>query len=413
MHRVNKPGKIAVIVSSLLVVALVLTPLSDFASVAARFNGAGAVGRISLLFRFFVLGMCIFLMVQALNARQIIMWLIFIFCTLNIWVNVLFFDAATVVYGVETSLFMLKYFLFFIYYLAFLFVLNSSLVSYESFKKIFDFLIIFYSVPVILGGIFMIKMFFYYSTERWGVKGIVYAGNELSGLLLVSLTWAYLDFRYEGKKLILIIVSMATIICGTKAALLSFILMVIGYLFSRGGFTSYLYMVVAIVMGTFAVMGAYLYVDSIQKAVDNSMAYFIWQFENNADGSLLTLLLSGRDQKFDVVYTVLQDSFPWVFVLGGYPVSTYTVEMDLFDLIALLGIFGTIIYMIAWFRCWIYPKKGDQFMGRIKIAFIAVYLFLAFTAGHMFYSAVLAPFLAMLSIRMQVMTGNLTFDSKE
>ncbi len=242
-------------------------------------------------------------------------------------------------------------------------------------------------------------MFHTYGGDRWGVKGIIISGNEASGFLLIALAWSLLHLKGVFGSALCLVVVCAMLMCGTKSAIVGLLFLVCGWLWSNGGMKSILSMGLFIVLGSVILMVAYVSSEFIQFEVENTYNYFEYQFDHNANGSWVTLALSGRDYKLVDVYSDILNSSFWVVFIGGYPIARYSVEMDVFDFFALAGVGGLIVYAVSWYRLWANIKPTTKNVDRFKYVFILVFFVLGFLGGHLFYSAIAAPFLAALAIK--------------
>src|SRR5690606_21987393 len=124
--------------------------------------------------------------------RRIILFCIFIFSQCLIWFNQVFLAIGDVHDAIETSLMLLKFYLFFIFFDGISFLIKKRLLSDSFLYRTFSFLIFIYSFAIVIGPFLNSDVFRYYSTERWGFKGIVISGNEASALIIVSYAWALL-----------------------------------------------------------------------------------------------------------------------------------------------------------------------------------------------------------------------------
>ncbi|MOA18847.1 hypothetical protein D3C78_1391890 [compost metagenome] len=178
-------------------------------------------------------------------------------------------------------------------------------------------------------------------------------------------------------------------------------MLLLGALWARGGISFIYKSLLLIIFAIAASILTYRFNSDVQLAVNETLAYFEYQYHNQANRSITTLALSGRDIKLDRVYETIFTYAPWTLLIGGYPVAGYTIEMDLFDLIALMGIFGATAYLYCWCLCWETKcKQQDTYLKKFKAVFLFTFVSLAFLGGHMFYSAVAAPLLALLAIRL-------------
>jgi len=381
-----------------LFILLLAMPVADFFTVVSREYGHSAFERASLIYRALILVALTILCSVGITRRKVIVFVLFFFGNVSL---LLAYIGSGSDFGVfaESLLLLLKFFLFFLFYQGYLSLHTSGGLKLDRFYKLADFLMIGYAAAIVAGAAFSIDSFSYYESGRWGVKGIVVAGNEASALLIVSLAWFLMKDKSIANMLSTALIMVAMIISGTKASMAGLFMLVLGFYWASGRLTSLYKIPLFIALVSIVFLWLYHSSNAIQYAVASTWAYFEYQFYHHAQGSILSLLLSGRDLKLGQVYELIFYYSPWSLIIGGYPVAGYTVEMDFFDLIALLGIVGSFIYIYSWLRCWASKQKATDSRRRFKFFFLGTFLLLAFLGGHMFYSAVAAPFLALLAFR--------------
>ena len=255
-----------------------------------------------------------------------------------------------------------------------------------------------YMLFIIAGALFGIEMFESYKTiERFGYKGIILAQNEASGLIFVALLIVGLKALTNTLKTIdkglLIITSIASLLLGTKPGLIMPVaILAIIYISNKGYIKALPKITTTTIYSLIIAITAYLYIPSISNAINSSLGYFMYQFENYANGSLFTLLLSGRDNKLEYAITnyILQN--PAYIFTGGYPIGEYLVEIDFIDLSLMFGIPIFVIYLLGLYNIF-KTTKNTKLSRYYTLAFISI-LLLTNTAGHILTSALLIPYLA-------------------
>lgn len=255
-----------------------------------------------------------------------------------------------------------------------------------------------YMLCIIAGAAFNIEMFESYKTiERSGYKGIITAQNEATGLVFISLLIS--GFRISTNqatnldKALFAITAIASFLLGTKPGLiLPIVVIAIIYIAENG----YIKSIPKIILAT-ALFGAlgfviFSYIPAAKNALNMSLSYFLFQLDHYANGNLVTLLLSGRDNKLDyaVEHYILQN--PSYLLFGGYPVGGYVVEIDFIDLAMLFGLPIFAIYL----RMVYLAFKGAETTqtARYYMLSFAGIILLANTAGHIFTSALVIPYIA-------------------
>jgi hypothetical protein len=390
---------------------LVLSPCSDFISVYGRYVGNGSLERMSLASRSILVGWTFVLVVAAykFSIYSAVRIFIVVVPLISVCTTSLFCYIGTTKDFLETILVVIKLQTFFIFFYAF-----KTLIVTERSKKVsyyfFDALYSIYCVAIFLGAVLNIEMFHNYNeTERFGVKGLIIAGNEASGFLLIGLMWFLLRLEKEKKILpLLFLCIVALILSGTKASFLGLIIILFAYYIYRVGIiTGVSRCLSAAVLFTAFATVLYLYNEDIHTAVDLTFAYFKYQYVHVSDESIISLLLSGRDFKLIEAWNRYISKYPQTLMFGGYLVGKYSVEMDIFDMLFLMGLPSLVVYYILWLSCFF--KGQAQASRRLRIfviSFIVVWILLANLGGHFFYSAMAAPFAAMLAFYIRTLESN-------
>lgn len=378
---------------------LVLMPFADFISVYSRYTGIEAGERFSLIYRLFLITIAIYFFLKVNVSFKNSIIFLFLTSILSLTITFFYIDGSDLSRYLETSIMSFKFFVFFVIVSCLKYFVDFSYLSFKKFYNIISSLIFVYAISIILGAFFDIEMFKNYNnddSQRWGVKGIIIAGNEASGFLTVALAWALLNLKMRASSILLAIVVLASLITGTKAAVLAFIFVISAYILSKYKGKSVLIMLLFLAISYFLLLLIYSNFLVVRDTFDQTMNYFLWHYENSARGDLVNLALTGRDYKLSVVFDEIHHVSPWVYVFGGFPVGTYTVEMDFFDAIALYGFFGALYYFYIWFSFW--NISGHSEYKTFCLYFSFSFFLLGFLAGHYFYSAMSAPFLAALCI---------------
>jgi hypothetical protein len=374
-------------------------PFADFLSVYARDINHSSLERISLFYRFFIF-LCLLIICSASITKKMLTIIISLFIFISVFIGKYIYSMYDETLLLESILLFIKFYMFFLFFEGFTSIQKNNVINITHIFIFFNALILIYVAPIILGSLFNIELFKYYDSERWGVKGIIVSGNEASAFLLSSLTWFFLNKKSFFNSICILVVMSAMILSGTKASILGLLMLTLGALWSKNPI-SFIYKGTIFVLIFIAITFLlYNYNISFQDAVLKTFSYFEYQYYHFANGSLVSLALSGRDIKLYTVYSSILENEILSLIIGGYPIAGYTVEMDVFDLIPLVGFFGTIFYFFIWFSYW--NKKSTNlkiYQKRLKRVFLFVFIFLAFFGGHMFSSAVAAPFIALLSIK--------------
>lgn len=404
----------ATFIWAVLVLGLMLSPIGDFLSVRASQGGLALHdddARFSLLVRgAMVLGLMI-AMVWGFRMRVSGLRLAAL--------AVLAVLSTAVAYAVggmsdrefaEQAVFVFKVFSFFVYLGAMSKLGDRRL---EQIETIAGIALLVYAAAIIAGATFSIDMFRSYQADtqiRSGYKGIIYAQNEASALVIVGLACGYMRVLRRGWSLYvaLLIATMlvASMLTGTKGAAVGSFGVTCAYFCARhNAFKATLYAGTVIGLLIAAAVLAYLVVPQIHQAVELSQRYFASQGGRISDDKLLTILLSGRNLKFVSVWDELSREGYVALLTGGYPIVRYMIEIDVPDLILMLGLPVFAVYFMALWRAFVHRDRRQP-VPRFGKLFFCVLMAVAATAGHVLGSAVIGPYLAIIAVVLQRCAGS-------
>ncbi|WP_419153420.1 hypothetical protein [Vibrio maritimus] len=351
------------------------------------------------MMRLLLLVLCVLLVVFSeykTNKYQIFAIVVLLFPILG---NSLYY----VIYNVEPTLELLLTYTKFLSGLILYYAIDTYLDKgyFTQYDRVMSSLCICYLVAIPLSMYVGAPDFKTYSEEssRFGFKGIISAGNEVTGVLFFissCLAFKLLVFKRKKDMLLFVLCIISSPILGTKGAVLGIIFVIMAVMLER--FNLFKFFVISSFV--FSLMSVicyflYLYVDEVTSAVDLTLAYFTYQFENGAENSIITLLLSGRDQKLEHILDQALEMIPIFLFFGGWNITDMYVEMDYFDLILLFGILGSVIIFIFWSKILI-VNQCKQFMT-FRVATFLSFLVISATAGHIIYSSLVAVFAVYLS----------------
>jgi hypothetical protein len=388
---------------ALFIVAFALTPLADFLSIRTS-SGVGVDGgaRYSLLVRGFVVGALAFALlisgrVKGSSCVRVLLAVapICVVASMAVGGN-LSGDELT-----EQIVFICKVFSFFVFVAALSSLSDVQLARLEPF--IVGALLV-YAAAILLGAGLSIDAFRSYQSNtqiRSGYKGIVYAQNEASALMITGLAYAYSRVLRLGWSssiaLIIVVLVTACMLIGTKAAAAGAFLIVCAYLYSRHTAVSASFRAGFVILVLFALGSvAYLTVPSIHDAITLTCNYFLYHYQRANNDAVLTILFSGRNVKFTEILSGLSDYGYLPILTGGYPVTRYLVEIDVPDLILCLGLPVFCCYLFALRQEFVTARNSA--LGRYSRLFFFVLLAVACSAGHTLNSAVVSPYLAFIAV---------------
>jgi hypothetical protein len=405
--RESRPGKwdssSRAMISFVLFVGIAVSPLADCLSVYALKGQVG--GDMGARYSLFVRGAMVAGLVAAmlLSGRvRLSNWRICLLALVAIIMSCvsLAFDGMTSGEFGEEVISIAKVFSLFVYVAAFSELKDAQLERIEALMRV---TLLVYAFAILAGAVFSIDIFRSYRGDtqiRAGYKGIIYAQNEASALLLSGLGLAYFHVVRNGwcAKHVGLIVTLfaAAFLLGTKGALVAGFGVVAAYAYARYGVVkaSVRLGVVVAVMLVVAV-AVYFFVPAVHQAVDLSIQYFSYQSGHAGSDKVATVLMSGRNVKFSNVWDELvrRDFLP--LLTGGYPTVRYPIEMDGPDLTLIMGIPMFCLYLLDLFR--LYVRPGDGHIVRYGKYFFVLLLIIACSAGHVLTSAIVAPYLAVIA----------------
>jgi hypothetical protein len=396
-----KQGFMAIFMWTILVMAFCLTPVADFLTVKAA-SGSEAGARYSLFFRGLLLGALLFtsFFFGKIKLKSCVTALLAIIPICAATVMVLLGQMTVSEFG-EQVIFVSKIFTFFVYAAAIACVNDQKLLKLE---KIMLAGLMVYASCIIIGAIFSIEIFRSYQANtqiRSGYKGLVFAQNEASALMVAGLGYTYLNLLQKGWRFFTVVpilaLIFASLLIGTKAAAIGAIAVMCAYFFARYsmvGAAARTGSAVAVLLGIAIV--AFFTVPAIRDAATLSQSYFQYHYERATDNAILTILLSGRNQKLAQVWSdIAHSNYSFAFT-GGYPITRYFVEIDIPDLVFCLGLPVFSVYFFKLFREFSFPSSSK--VARYGRLFFFVLLALACTAGHTLNSAVTSPYLAFIAV---------------
>lgn len=399
----------------LLVAGFALSPIGDFLSVYALKGSVGGdfSARYSLILRGVVVGgifICMSLRGTVTYSTVRILFLV----TVAIGASTISYGFAQMTPGeyVEEVIAILKVFSFFVYVAALSGLSDRQLAIVE---RVVRAVLLIYALAIIAGAIFSIEMFHSYRGDiqiRAGYKGIVYAQNETSALMMVALAYAYLrvlrigwtivDAMFIGTLLI------ASSLVGTKGAVVGALGVIFAFYYARYGvLKATLRAASLVVLLTVIAVLIYLSVPAVQKAVDLSVDYFQYHRDHASSDGLLTILMSGRNVKFANVWSELARENYVALLTGGYPTVRYPIEIDGPDLLLALGFPVFLIYFYDLRRNLVCRRRGS--IARFGRLFFVVLILIAFTAGHVLVSAIVAPYIALVAVIVKRSAGSNDF----
>lgn len=380
----------------LLCAAFICNPLFDFISITLNSGGTES-SRVSLISRG-ILSTAILISAIALNIRNknkiiTLSALILPIASCTIWLLLGFYDEKTFL---ENLVYITKLASFF----SFLYTIKTlKPAQFSKLESIVKSSLFIYLACILAGAIFDINSFRSYAlADRSGYKGIIIAQNEAAGLILVAtlISAANITQRIAIKSDIIIfsLAITASLLLGAKASLIGALLSIISVCVARYGFARATpIIIISLITISSVALLAYNLNTEINIAVQSSLSYFEYQYDNYAQGNIFTLLLSGRDNKLDYVLNNILSKNYLYLITGGYPMGNYSIEIDFPDLILLMGAPTASLYILQFISSFKTRNKSMKLFAMLSLGSI---LIISNTAGHIFVSALVLPYISFL-----------------
>jgi hypothetical protein len=263
----------------------------------------------------------------------------------------------------------------------------------DSLFKVFEWLIIFNSILILLGFIFDIEAFKTYDGSRFGYNGLLLTSATSTYVYIIVLFYFLIKKhqKWYNWKLILVLISIFLI--GTKSLYL--VLLIIGVLFIyRRIKLKYVWL---FILFCIILSGITTYIVFYKIGVFN---------EIRQKHDLLSSILSYRNHLF------LNDTLPFIeknwslpnyFFGGVFDIETRS-EMGFIDVFYFWGIIGGALYLWAYYKSY-FTFKINSFM----ILFTAILLIIISLAGNFFFYSTIPIYLLILKekiIQIQDNFGN-------
>ena len=305
---------------------MMLSPIGDLLTARSASGNADSVARYSLLVRGCVIAGLVAAMMLSGSLRAS-NWRLVLLAVIAIGaggVNLALGGMSGKEF-IEQVVFILKVFSFFVYVAALSGLNDRQLASIERLVVI---ALITYAAAIIAGALFSIEMFRSYQDDtqiRSGYKGIVYAQNEASALMVAGLGYAYsrvlrFGWRPLDAALVLCVIA-ASMLVGTKAAAIGACAVSVAYCYARHDVMSAtMRALIGVALLAGIALTAYLTMPAISDAVDLSIRYFTYQYDNTASANgLLSIVMSGRVLKFSQVIDEIERADYMPVLTGGFP----------------------------------------------------------------------------------------------
>jgi len=240
-----------------------------------------------------------------------------------------------------------------------------------------------------------------------GTRGFFYAGNEMSGLILVLFS-ASLYFLYskknKGKYVIVSLLYLTlAVFSSTKVAIVGVLIsiLIIPNIKDKSLVDSVKRLSLKWVMVLFVGfgLGAVIVKNVIYRTgLIERWSFFYEKFSDN----IISFLLSGRNITAKDQFRIFIDEynlFHWIFGIGS---DNYRiVEMDFIDILINYGIYGIIVFYgfstIVFFKMIMNSRIQNYRYSRLAVYLFTVLFFISTFTGHVIFSAMTGIFISLIA----------------
>ena len=272
--------------------------------------------------------------------------------------------------------------------------------------RTYEWLVLIQAAVIILSFLFNWKIFAAYidpssgEIVKFGFQGLIPAQNEISGFFVIAFfffLWQAAYFRRGWLQLIIIMT--AGLFTGTKVCLALPVILA-GYLAARWcaslikGRISISFLILAGIAALLAVL-AWIERDVIWERLAPTIAYYTYKTVGQLNNwNLIDVVSTGRTFKVKLFLDTYLPRFNVVnYLFGGHDLASFSVETDLFDVLARFGIIGGGVFFIFYISLLL---KHANRLGWVQVTFIGLWLGVSMTAGHLIFSAINGCYLAIL-----------------
>lgn len=241
-----------------------------------------------------------------------------------------------------------------------------------------------------------------------GVKGFFYAGNEVSGLLILFFGTT-LHLLWQNHKLAYFLFSPIVLIAGllvaTKSAMLSaaVLVFVIPLFNERNRLLNITWLKVKMMFPILMVGSILMLVFIPILEAAGVWDRLVWFYQKKG---IAGLILSGRDEFLMTSIAAYQQFASLPEILFGFGttlslIGSKSIEIDPLDLYFWFGLSGFLLFLllaILFFRTsYLATQKSDSFWGPCVLVINIILFGVSCIAGHIFTSGMLAPFIGLVN----------------
>lgn len=283
----------------------------------------------------------------------------------------------------ESLVILFRYLFFLTMGCAFLHWSENDLFENEC-KKIFETFFVINNAFIFLGFIFKIQMLSTYDPYgeygdgwRFGYKGLIWGQNAVAAIYTLGMAYFFREkFMYQQSKTIMLVTTcIAAILVGTKATLLTLVLI--------GGYYLFIYRVKTLILLIFPALVGLIYfiILNWQILQDKYLSFLADKYETMGFYAFLT---SGRSDYLSKTTVYISEHWNLLNYITGDAFSY--IEMDFFDLYFYFGV-ASLLYLYVYIKIFFIRDTS-----RNNKYFFLVWMAMAFVAGHIINSAVVPIF---------------------
>ena len=233
----------------------------------------------------------------------------------------------------------------------------------------------------------------YWRGVRPGYRGIIMSQNEATGTMLVAIFWFGMRYFSGQRHVLFFIVSVvATLILGTKGALLAIVPLLFGMFWARYGAIKMVPILGWMLVGM-AVLSvtAYQFSEAIRGDVALFWNYMSSHLYGDSFRAMVTLLMSGRDLRVEAFLPTLSNDLSAINLIGGMPIAYGSMEIDPIDAFLRGGLLFLVLLLISYWKIFFY--SGGRNGKSYKLILFVLWMGIAFTGGHLWMASTTAPML--------------------
>ncbi len=278
-----------------------------------------------------------------------------------------------------------------LFFLSFLIYILVAQPSYEKVQIIVKWFVLTLALNLLI-GLAGLGFSTYSAAEGFGIKGFIFAGNELA-ITLIALAYFVLFNWVKNKPwlikiTVVLLVILSGLLVATKSAMLGTIALSGLFMLLHARKTFYLVLTTILIL---LVAFSTLIFELIKAA--GIIDRFIFFYKKSG---LITLIFSSREEFFFTIKNFALENFGllgWIIGWGQGPFHGFVktaIEIDLLDLYIFYGITGFFSFCLYFYLIYRILNINGGFKRVPSISIWLLILVVSFFAGHVVYSGVAA-----------------------